>query len=131
MVNLYIFHPPQKCHTLSKMLLKGIKRLFHHGSRPSPQISNLDESEKRRPRPNPLDLIDINLPHIPVSGLTHDDEYYKEEFDSGFCIFRVEDTLFKVDSSVFILVFVNGALSHFCHVIIGAQVLSAAGTINI
>ncbi|KAF9031445.1 hypothetical protein BJ165DRAFT_1358257 [Panaeolus papilionaceus] len=78
------------------MLLKGIKRLFHHGSRPSPQISNLDESEKRRPRPNPLDLIDVNLPHIPVSGLTHDDEYYKEEFDSGFCIFRVENTLFKV-----------------------------------
>ncbi|PPQ68377.1 hypothetical protein CVT24_004797 [Panaeolus cyanescens] len=59
-------------------------------------ISNLNDSEKRRPRPNPLDLININLPHVPETGLTHDDEYYKDESDTGFCIFRVENTLFKV-----------------------------------
>ena len=45
-----------------------------------------------------FDLVDTNTNsrYVPQGGLFRDVEYYKDEGEAGLCVFRVEDTLFKV-----------------------------------
>ena len=50
-----------------------------------------------RPKINVADLIKTDFPPIAQnSSLKHDDKFYRDEAEGGFCIFRAENTLFKV-----------------------------------
>jgi len=63
---------------------------------PSKIPDDVVEPEKRPSKINVLDLIKKDLPPIPPGGLTRSAEYYRDESEGGFVVFRVEDTLFKV-----------------------------------
>jgi hypothetical protein len=86
------------------------------------------ESEKRPPKINVLDLIKKDLPPIPRGGLTRSAEYYRDESEGGFVVFRVGDTLFKV--CVYLISVQSRAHGYLQFVILGAQVLLAARAVG-
>ncbi|CAA7262903.1 unnamed protein product [Cyclocybe aegerita] len=94
MVNFYVFNPAQKLRFLSGIIYKGSKRLLRNIRAQQP-ATPVDE----QPRPikfNIHDLIKTDLRHAAQGVLKRDREFYKDDSESGFCVFRVEDTLFKV-----------------------------------
>ncbi|KAF8885681.1 hypothetical protein CPB84DRAFT_1685331 [Gymnopilus junonius] len=102
MVHLYILNPAHKLHFMSRLFLKGSKRILKqvNASPINPGISQAQEGPAKRSKVNVLDLIKADLPSVPQSALTRDTNYYKDESGGGFCIFRVENTLFKVHKYV-------------------------------
>ena len=95
MVNLYLVNPAHKLRFVSRLILRGAKRILGNVAAPS-KIPDDVELEKRPPKINLLDLIKKDLPPIPRGGLTRSADYYRDESEGGFVVFRVEDTLFKV-----------------------------------
>jgi len=95
MVNLYVFNPSLKLRFLSGLVSKGSKRIL---SNIKAQPTATPSGHLAPPKFNlgVFDLIDTELRHVPQGGLTHDANYYTEERESGLCVFRLEDTLFKV-----------------------------------
>ena len=97
MVNLYLVNPAHKLRFVSRLILRGSKRILGNVAAPSKIPDDHDvELEKRPPKINVFDLIKKDLPPIPRGGLTRSAEYYRDESEGGFVVFRVEDTLFKV-----------------------------------
>jgi hypothetical protein len=96
-VNIYIVSPAHKPRLVSKLILQATKHILGNGAAPSPVSKILDDvREGRPPKVNVLDLIKIDLPPVPRGGLTHNAEYYRNESEGGFVVFRLEDTLLKV-----------------------------------
>ena len=92
------------------------------------------ELEKRPPKINVLDLIKTDLPPVPRGGLTRSAEYYRDESEGGFVVFRVEDTLFKVCFNIWPNHKENAAYYDYLHffffLMSGAQVLLVARAIG-
>lgn len=101
MVSLLVINPAHKLRLLSKLILKGSKRLVKDiGTSTSPLYSPLPAEEckvVKHPKINPRILIKAELVSIPKEGLSLDAEYYRDDSESGLCLFRVENTLFKVN----------------------------------
>jgi hypothetical protein len=99
MVNIYVFNPSNKLRLLSKLLLQASKRILKsvHSdtamgltapTRPvKANISCTNSAE--------YDL-DFKKPPRPLEKPVRDPEYYKDESQGGFCIFQVENRLFRV-----------------------------------
>jgi hypothetical protein len=61
------------------------------------KLPDIDADPSRAPfNLKVFDLVDTNSRYVPQGGLFRDIEYYKDEREAGLCVFRVEDTLFKV-----------------------------------
>lgn len=104
MVSLYVLNPAHKLRFLSKLILKGSKRILKDVSTSSTSSLALpldgEVKQTKRTKINVLNLIKSNLDHVPQEGLTRDPDYYKDDSEDGFCVFRVESTLFKVAWSI-------------------------------
>ncbi|PPQ78735.1 hypothetical protein CVT25_010738 [Psilocybe cyanescens] len=102
MVHLYVLNPTHKLRFVSRLIVKGSKRILKQvNKQESSQASSSSSSftyveEKRRPKINIYDLIRDDLPSAPEGDLTRNAEYYRDESEGGFCVFRVENTLFKI-----------------------------------
>ena len=92
MVHLDIFSPARKLFFMSKLILRASKRILPHASGAS-SLSIPDTSQVTSR--NISYLIKEDLFNAP-QGLIHDKKYYEHDSEGGFCIFRVENTLFKV-----------------------------------
>lgn len=99
MANLYLFNPANKLRFLSTLVLQVSKRILRNIQPQMTKIPDLD-AERTQAKFNikVFDLVDTDLRHVHASqeGLFRDMEYYKDEKDAGLCVFRVENTLFKV-----------------------------------
>jgi len=97
MVHFYVLNPAPKLCSITRWLFKGSRRILKQVNASSvfSGVSQVEEPVKRA-KVNILDLIQTGLPQVPQSTLIRDVNYYKEDFEGGFCIFRVESTLFKV-----------------------------------
>ncbi|KAF8810212.1 hypothetical protein BYT27DRAFT_6494585 [Phlegmacium glaucopus] len=93
MVHLNVFNPARELRYMSKLILRVSKRILHAGalSLPIPDSSHLTPQTAHVSY-----LIKANLFNAPREDLIHDTKYYEPDSEGGFCIFRVEDTLFKV-----------------------------------
>jgi hypothetical protein len=98
MANLYIVNPAHKLRFVSRLILRGTKRILRNFAAPSSgsKTPARPVEEERPPKVNVLDLIKIDLRPLPQGGLIRNAEYYRDESEGGFCVFRLEDTLFKV-----------------------------------
>ncbi|KDR82930.1 hypothetical protein GALMADRAFT_134458 [Galerina marginata CBS 339.88] len=99
MVHLYVLNPAHKLRFIARHFFKGSKRILKQVNEPSSTSTIPEFPEVQPPRPpkfNILDFIKADLPLAPHGGLTRDNEYYRDDSEGGFCIFRVENTLFKV-----------------------------------
>src|SRR5436853_95653 len=99
MVNLYIVNPAHKLRFVSRLILRGTKRILRNFTAPSSVSktpAEVEVEEERSPKVNVLNLIKTDLRPVPRGGLTRNAEYYRDESEGGFCVFRLEDTLFKV-----------------------------------
>ena len=94
MVHLNIFGPARKLLFVSKLILKASKRILSHAGASSLPIP--DTSQMTPGTVNVSHLIEEPVFNVPKEGLIYDREYYKPDSEGGFCIFRVENTLFKV-----------------------------------
>ena len=97
MVHLNVFSPVRKLQFMSKFILRASKRMLKHAgasSLPIPDTSHITPSTV-----NVSYLIKEDLFNGPQEGLAHDIKYYESDSEGGFCIFRAEDTLFKVINS--------------------------------
>ncbi|KAJ3504902.1 hypothetical protein NLJ89_g7701 [Agrocybe chaxingu] len=94
MVNFYVFNPAQKLRFLSGIIYKGSKRLLRNTRAQQPATPVVEQP--RPPKFNIYNLLKTNLRHAAQGDLKRDREFYKDDSESGFCVFRVEDTLFKV-----------------------------------
>lgn len=105
MVNIYAFNPSHKLRFLSAFLQRASKRIreniqnsqqTHHRAA-ALKLPDIDADPSRAPfNLKVFDLVDTNSRYVPQGGLFRDIEYYKDEREAGLCVFRVEDTLFKV-----------------------------------
>ena len=93
MTHLYLFNPARKIRLLSALLYRGSQRI----------LGTLDSTSRvlgTKPLPKPSKYVNLPVhPQPPVDRgqLVRDtDFFYPEEIDCGFCVFRVENTLFKV-----------------------------------
>jgi hypothetical protein len=111
MVNLYVFNPSNKLRFLSAFLHKASKRIRKNiqSSQQTHRAATLKLADLH-PVPSRatfnlkvFDLVDSNSRYIPQRGLFRDVEYYKDEREAGLCVFRVEDTLFKVSMASLIV----------------------------
>ena len=104
MVNLYVFNPSSKLRFLNAFLQKTSKRIrknIQNSQRTHrTAVLNLPDIHADQTRATfnlkVFDLIDSNSRYLPQGRLFRDVEYYKDEREAGLCVFRVEDTLFKV-----------------------------------
>ncbi|KAF8157976.1 hypothetical protein B0H34DRAFT_706993 [Crassisporium funariophilum] len=96
MVNLYILNPAHKLRFLSKLFLSTSKRAWKDVAPPTSTLPQDDVPPTPPPKANVSHLIKSNMRGAPQADLIRDTEYYKDESEGGFCVFRVEDTLFKV-----------------------------------
>lgn len=94
MVHLNVFSPVRKLQFMSKFILRTSKRMLKHTGASSLPIP--DTSHITPPTVNVSYLIKEDLFNGPQEGLAHDIKYYESDSEGGFCIFRAEDTLFKV-----------------------------------
>lgn len=95
MVHLNIFRPARKLLFMSKLVFRASKRIL----KLAPGASSLPIPDTNQMTPRTINvshLIRENLFNAPQEGLIHDKEYYEPDSEGGFCIFRVEHTLFKV-----------------------------------
>jgi hypothetical protein len=82
---------------MSKLLFTASKRILKHAETSSLPIPIPDTSHLTPPTVNVPHLIKTDLPfNAPQEDLIHDKKYYEPDSEGGFCIFRVENTLFKV-----------------------------------
>lgn len=103
MVHLDLVSPVHKLRFVTRQAIKGSKRIFkqinkERISKAAPASSTVPH-QRQRPKINILDLIKEDFPSAPEGGLIRNAQYYKDDSDGGFCVFRVENTLFKVWSS--------------------------------
>jgi len=101
MANLYLLNPTSKLRSLSALVLKASRRILKKNiSLQPPRIPDLNAERSHAARFNlkVFDLVDTDLRHVhhPQGRLFRDMEYYKDEREAGLCVFRVENTLFKV-----------------------------------
>jgi len=102
MANLYLLNPTSKLRFLSTLVLKASRRILKKNiNLQPPRIPDLNAEERSQARFNlkVFDLVDTDLRHVhqhPQGRLFRDMEYYKDEREAGLCVFRVENTLFKV-----------------------------------
>ncbi|TFK34739.1 hypothetical protein BDQ12DRAFT_689102 [Crucibulum laeve] len=89
MVQFYIFNPAHKLRVLSTLLYQGSRRLLRSATTPSTVSA-------RSGKVTISSLINTDLPTLPSGALIHDADFYKSDSDGGFCVFRVENTLFRV-----------------------------------
>jgi len=101
MVNLYVFNPSNKLRFLTAFLQRSSKRIrkniqsSQHTHRA--RLADLHPHHSRAAfNLKVFDLVDSNSRFVPQGGLFRDVEYYKDDREAGLCVFRVEDTLFKV-----------------------------------
>ena len=105
MLNLYVFNnPSNKLRFLTGFLQRTSKRI-RKNIQTSQQTHRAAALKLADIHPDPsrptfnlkvFDLVDSNSRYIPQGGLFRDIEYYKDDREAGLCVFRVEDTLFKV-----------------------------------
>ncbi|KAF9525496.1 hypothetical protein CPB83DRAFT_772029 [Crepidotus variabilis] len=98
MVNLYLFKSAKKLHILSALLIKIPKRALrtlHSRSPALPIIPSLVTQPTKCNFPV-LDLVQAAEHDAPPGSITRDVNYYKDSRECGMCVFRVENTLFKV-----------------------------------
>jgi hypothetical protein len=99
MVNLYVFNPSNKLRFLSAFLQRSSKRIRKNiqSSQQTHRLADLHAAQSRATfNLKVFDLVDSTARYVPQGGLFRDVEYYKDEREAGLCVFRVEDTLFKV-----------------------------------
>lgn len=95
MTHLYLFNPARKFRLLSTLLYRGSQRI----------LGSLDANSRvlgAKPLPKPSKYLNLSIHPQPKSQLPRDaDFFYSEETHSGFCVFQVENTLFKVGRVAF------------------------------
>ncbi|KAF9485785.1 hypothetical protein BDN70DRAFT_458207 [Pholiota conissans] len=102
MVSFYIINPSHKLHFLSRLMLKGSKRILkgiNTSSVATPSIAPSQDEEvkqRKRSKTNASSFIKSDLNSVPLEGFVRDPDYFQEDSEAGFCVFRVENTLFKV-----------------------------------
>lgn len=101
MVNMY-FNPSNKPRFLNAFLQNVSQRIRKNiqGSHGTPALKFPDRGpDLTRATFNlkVFDLVDTKSRYVPQGSLFRDVEYYKDEKEAGLCVFRVEDTLFKVN----------------------------------
>jgi hypothetical protein len=105
MVNLYVFNPSNKLRFLTAFLQRTSKRIRKNiqSSQQTHRAAALKLADIHAVHSRAtfnlkvFDLVDSNSRYyVPQGGLFRDVEYYKDEREAGLCVFRVEDTLFKV-----------------------------------
>ena len=97
MVHLNIFSSARRLLFMSKPIPRAFKRIlkFAPGASSLPNIRDTSHITHQIANAH---LIKNDLFDTPQDGLIHDKKYYEPDSEGGFCIFRVEDTLFKVIS---------------------------------
>jgi len=94
MTHLYLLNPARKIRLLSTLLYRGSQRLL--GSR----LDSTSRVMGTKPLPKPTKYVNLPIhPQPPVdrSQLARDADFFcSEEPNDGFCVFQVENTLFKV-----------------------------------
>lgn len=97
---MYIINPARKFRFLSNVVIKSSSRLLKQPTCapcPSPSnVTNLYVPDTRPRRVVRRNLSEKALPEIPLDELQRDAHYYSNDMDSGCCVFRAENTLFKV-----------------------------------
>ncbi|KAF5315189.1 hypothetical protein D9619_006937 [Psilocybe cf. subviscida] len=101
MVHMYIVNPARKLRFLSNVVLKSSSRLLRQTSfgahAPASSITDFYIVPDTRPqKTDRSNLLDKKLPDVPPECLQRDSRYYSSESDSGCCVFRAENTLFRV-----------------------------------
>jgi hypothetical protein len=100
MAHLNVFNAARKLLFMSKLILRASKRILKH----APGASSLSFPDTSQISPRTVSYpIKEDLFNIPQEGLIHDKKYYEPDSEGGFCIFRVENTLFKVFFSLAII----------------------------
>lgn len=100
MVHMFIVNPARKFRLLSNVVLKSSSRLLKqtgfesHASASS--ITDVYVPDTRPQKMNKSYLSQKKLPEVPPGSLQRDPQYYTSESDSGCCVFRAENTLFRV-----------------------------------
>ncbi|KIJ96771.1 hypothetical protein K443DRAFT_106741 [Laccaria amethystina LaAM-08-1] len=90
MVHLLFFNPLHKLGFLGRLFFRGSKRLL----KPADAGKCTPPASKSRVPNTPLYDNEIRAK---ISGeVFRDPDYYKDDSEGGFCVFRVENTLFKV-----------------------------------
>ncbi|KAF4617362.1 hypothetical protein D9613_006153 [Agrocybe pediades] len=97
--HLYVLNPTHKIRAIFNAIFKGSKRALRDVNN-TPTFTIVPphsvEDFPWRPKYNLADLVKTDFPPTPHDALRHDSKYYINEEESGFCIFRAENTLFKV-----------------------------------
>jgi len=94
MVHLNIFSPTRKLRFISQLILRASRRILRHTGGSSLHIP--DPSHMTPRTLNVSYLIKTDWFNALQDDLIHDKKYYEPDSEGGFCIFRVENTLFKV-----------------------------------
>ncbi|KAF8625906.1 hypothetical protein AX17_006632 [Amanita inopinata Kibby_2008] len=99
MVNIYVFNPSHKLRFLSKLFYQGTKRILKNVQVDAP--AGLPATARPRKAniayPQGSDFsFELSSTTSALRKPIRDPDYYKDENQGGFCIFRVENTLFRV-----------------------------------
>ncbi|PFH51237.1 hypothetical protein AMATHDRAFT_59534 [Amanita thiersii Skay4041] len=96
MVNVYVFNPTHKLRLLSRLVFQATKRILKNGQ--------IDPTQQRKMNIAYYQCADVasfataasfKSPSS-ITKLVYDPVYYKDESENGFCVFQVENTLFRV-----------------------------------
>ncbi|RDB29327.1 hypothetical protein Hypma_015024 [Hypsizygus marmoreus] len=90
MVHLYVFNPARKLRLLSMLFYRGSKRILG-----SVDTAAVVSTQSRKPALSAIFRTALPTPH-PLERETARDADYYAEANQGFCVFQVENTLFKV-----------------------------------
>lgn len=117
MVHLYFFNPLHKLGVLGRLFFRGSKRLL----KPADAGTYTPPAKSRVPT---TPLFYDNEIRAKISGeVFRDPDYYKDESEGGFCVFRVENTLFKV---IFLVV---GSVFFRSSIFLGSSMFFATRTL--
>ncbi|KAF8630486.1 hypothetical protein AX15_002881 [Amanita polypyramis BW_CC] len=95
MVNIYLFKPSQKVRFLSKLLFQATRRILKNVQTDS--TMGLATAVKVNIAYSPSDFsFKSRKSSTVLEKPVRDPEYYKDESQGGFCVFQVENKLFRV-----------------------------------
>jgi hypothetical protein len=101
---MYIANPARKLRFLSNIVLKSSSRLLRQTSfgahTSASSITDFYVPDIRPQKADKSNLLQKKLPDVPPEYLQRDSLYYSSDADGGYCIFRAENMLFKVSSSL-------------------------------
>jgi len=121
MVHLYFFNPLPKLGFLGRLFFRGSKRLL----KPADAGRYTPPAKSTKSRVPTTPFYDNEIRAKISGGVFHDPDYYKDDSEGGFCVFRVENTLFKVICLVVVSVF----LAHHLVGFLGPSMFFATGTL--